>query len=103
VKWGNLPMVPSEEPCVTPGSAPNTLEVIDLREEANVTTLRKSDRCDKCGAQAFFLAMKGDDHDLLFCAHHGREHFDALVLQGWEVVASTGETNEDPAMSESVI
>jgi len=45
---------------------------------------RKTDRCDRCGAQALMLAMKGD-LDLLMCAHHGRMHLDKLVLEGWEI------------------
>lgn len=32
-----------------------------------------SDRCDRCGAQAFFRAVLGAG-ELLFCAHHGREY-----------------------------
>ncbi len=31
------------------------------------------DRCDRCGAQAFFRAVLIAG-DLLFCAHHGREY-----------------------------
>ncbi len=31
------------------------------------------DRCDRCGAQAYFRAVLIAG-DLLFCAHHGREY-----------------------------
>jgi hypothetical protein len=77
-------MVRLEGACVTPNASPNTLVEIDLREGADMG-FRKTDRCDKCNAQAQMLAMKGDA-DLLFCDHHGRQHLDALVLGGWEVV-----------------
>jgi hypothetical protein len=35
--------------------------------------LTSADRCDRCGAQAFYRAVLTNG-DLLFCAHHGREH-----------------------------
>jgi hypothetical protein len=48
-----------------------------IRNEADVTTavaptaaLTAADRCDRCGAQA--------GGELLFCAHHAREHGDKL-------------------------
>jgi hypothetical protein len=54
--------------------------------------LRVIDRCDYCGAQAFFLAMKAE-LDLLFCGHHGRQHLDALIFQGWDVADETEALN----------
>ena len=35
--------------------------------------LTSLDRCDRCGAQAFFRAVLTAG-ELLFCAHHGREY-----------------------------
>lgn len=40
--------------------------------------LNAADRCDRCGAQAFVRARIGDDLELHFCAHHGREHIGKL-------------------------
>lgn len=40
--------------------------------------LSAADRCDRCGAQAFVRARLGDGLQLLFCAHHGRQHLDKL-------------------------
>ena len=37
------------------------------------TDLTSADRCDRCGAQAFYRAVLANG-ELLFCAHHGREH-----------------------------
>jgi hypothetical protein len=48
--------------------------------------MTKSDRCDRCGSEAFYLAIKDDLHPLLFCAHHGRNLQDALIAQGWEIL-----------------
>ncbi len=46
--------------------------------------LTHSDRCDRCGAQAFFRAVLTAG-ELLFCAHHGREHADKLRLVAAEI------------------
>lgn len=40
--------------------------------------LNATDRCDRCGAQAFVRARLGDGLELHFCAHHGREHIGKL-------------------------
>lgn len=37
------------------------------------TTLTNADRCDRCGAQAYVRAVLPTG-DLLFCAHHAKEH-----------------------------
>lgn len=36
-------------------------------------TLTPLDRCDRCGAQAYVRATL-EQSELLFCAHHWREH-----------------------------
>lgn len=42
--------------------------------------LMVTDRCDRCGAQAYVRAQHGDwRHSLLFCAHHGGEHMPVLM------------------------
>ena len=53
------------------------------------------DRCDRCGAQAYMQAVKGND-ELLFCGHHGREHLRVLVDQHWVVLDSTHKLNKKP-------
>lgn len=40
----------------------------------NRTPLTVSDRCDRCGAQAFVRVYLDSDSTLQFCAHHFREH-----------------------------
>ena len=37
------------------------------------------DRCDRCGAQAYLRVQLKSGGELLFCAHHGREHIPALA------------------------
>lgn len=40
--------------------------------------LNASDRCDRCGAQAYVRAELDGIGELLFCAHHARKHSDKL-------------------------
>ncbi|GAA0316580.1 DUF7455 domain-containing protein [Kineococcus aurantiacus] len=44
-----------------------------------------SDRCDRCGAQAYVRVVLSAGGELLFCAHHGREHGQALRAAGAHV------------------
>ncbi len=50
-------------------------------ERADVTSalashppLTATDRCDRCGAQAYIRVTLSSGSELLFCAHHGRAH-----------------------------
>lgn len=36
------------------------------------------DVCDRCGAQAYVRVLLPSSGELLFCAHHSREHLPAL-------------------------
>ncbi|GAB3925920.1 hypothetical protein GCM10011575_06770 [Microlunatus endophyticus] len=40
--------------------------------------LTAADRCDRCGAQAYVRVTMPGGSQLLFCAHHGKEHADKL-------------------------
>lgn len=40
--------------------------------------LTPADRCDSCGAQAYFRVTTGEGFSLHFCGHHGRAHLDKL-------------------------
>ena len=40
--------------------------------------LTAADRCDRCGARAYLRVVLPGGGELLFCAHHGRAHQDAL-------------------------
>lgn len=47
--------------------------------------LTKQDRCDRCKAQAFILAVNEKGHELFFCGHHGKKYFPELFKQGFVV------------------
>lgn len=36
--------------------------------------LTATDRCDRCGAQAYIRVTLATGGELLFCAHHGKAH-----------------------------
>ena len=42
------------------------------------SALTASDRCDRCGAQAYLRVELNSGGELLFCAHHAREHGEKL-------------------------
>jgi hypothetical protein len=48
------------------------------------------DLCDRCGAQAFVRVLLPGTGELLFCAHHGRQHADALAKVAVEIQDETG-------------
>lgn len=75
------------------------------RNEADVTTaiapdraaLTASDRCDRCGAQAYLRVELQSGGELLFCAHHAREHGDKLREIAVTVVDETHKLHGTPA------
>jgi hypothetical protein len=82
----------------------------DTRSAApTVAGLTLADRCDApavvfgpngrtgrgaCGAQGFIRAVLPSGDDLVFCAHHGREHEAALAAAGATIRDETGTIDE---------
>jgi hypothetical protein len=71
--------------------------------KADVTTalapsLTAADRCDRCGAQAYVRARLHGGGELLFCAHHGREHLPKLREHA-DIQDETERLNETPAVA----
>jgi hypothetical protein len=52
--------------------------------------LNAMDLCDRCGAQAYVRVVLPDGGELLFCAHHGRQHAEALAKVAVEIQDETG-------------
>jgi hypothetical protein len=63
--------------------------------------LTASDRCDRCGAQAYLRVDLASGSELLFCAHHAREHGDKLKKVAVNVHDETSKLLGTPAASES--
>ncbi|NPC95290.1 hypothetical protein HOQ23_00720 [Nocardioides sp. zg-DK7169] len=53
------------------------------------TPLTAADRCDRCGAQAYLRVELQTGGELLFCAHHAREHGDKLKEIAANVIDET--------------
>ena len=77
-----------------------------IRDEADVTTavapssaLSAVDRCDRCGAQAYLRVELQTGGELLFCAHHAREHGEKLKEIAVNVVDETHKLGGSPAIA----
>lgn len=54
-----------------------------LVQKPETIMLDATHRCDRCGAQAYVHASHENwPGEILFCAHHGREHVPALLEAG---------------------
>jgi hypothetical protein len=49
-----------------------------MTRTAQLSRLSANDRCDRCGSQAYLRVGLAYGAELLFCAHHGRQHGDRL-------------------------
>ncbi len=56
------------------------------------------DRCDRCGAQAYLRVQLKGGGELLFCAHHAREHGEKLREVAEHVQDETGKLADRPAV-----
>jgi hypothetical protein len=64
---------------------------------AQLTGLSAVDRCDRCGAQAYVRVELAGGAELLFCAHHARQHEDKLRQVAITIHDETGRLAETPA------
>ena len=48
-------------------------------------TLTATDRCDRCGVQAYVRVLLPSRRELLFCAHHNRQYASALTKIAVEI------------------
>lgn len=60
------------------------------------TPLTALDRCDRCGAQAYLRVELSGGGELLFCAHHAREHGDRLREIAADIHDETGKLVATP-------
>ena len=59
--------------------------------------LSAADRCDRCGAQAYLKVELLSGGELLFCAHHAREHGDALKAVAAHVIDESHRLGDTPS------
>lgn len=62
--------------------------------------LTAADRCDRCGAQAYLRVELQSGGELLFCAHHAREHGEKLREVAVTVIDETHKLAGTPASTE---
>ena len=61
------------------------------------SALSAADRCDRCGAQAYLRVELQSGGELLFCAHHAREHGDKLREIAASVIDETDKLHTSPS------
>ena len=66
----------------------------------NTAALSAVDRCDRCGAQAYLRVELQSGGELLFCAHHAREHGDKLKEIAANVVDETHKLSQTPSKTQ---
>jgi len=63
----------------------------------DATPLTATDRCDRCGAQAYVRTVLTSGSELLFCSHHWRDNEDRLREISVSIQDETGRLDEVPA------
>jgi len=76
----------------------------DDEKRSHVTTtiapsaaLTAADRCDRCGAQAYLRVQLAGGGELMFCAHHAREHGERLREVAITIHDETQRLDKTPA------
>jgi hypothetical protein len=64
----------------------------------SATPLSAVDRCDRCGAQAYLRVHLQGGFELLFCAHHAREHGEKLREVAEHVQDETDKLGDTPTL-----
>ncbi len=62
-------------------------------------SLTSADRCDRCGARAYYRAVLTSGGELLFCGHHGRQHLPALQARCLRIIDETDRLAEVPLVT----
>ena len=64
---------------------------------APTTPLTAADRCDRCSAQAYVRVVMPSGSELHFCAHHGRQHSDALAALNAQIHDESDRLHDTPS------
>ena len=72
--------------------------ITDMEKDQKTDVINVSDRCDRCGGQAFFW-VNGVSGDLLFCRHHFLKYEDSIRSYAFEVIDETYKLNDRPSQS----
>jgi hypothetical protein len=58
--------------------------------------LNANDLCDRCGAPAYVRVVLAGSAELLFCAHHNRQHAHALAKVAVQIQDETARLTAKP-------
>lgn len=58
------------------------------------SALDSTDRCDRCGAQAYVRVVLANGGELLFCGHHWNRHADTLKDKASDITDETHRLSE---------
>jgi hypothetical protein len=84
----NGDVIPDDDDNPDRAVTPNPREKADVNATL-APSLSAADRCDRCGAQAYIRARLTGGGELLFCAHHGRQHLPELQARASEIQDET--------------
>jgi hypothetical protein len=84
-KIGGFVKTPQETRHPDDGSRVKEGCVVTSAFEMTASRLAVTDRCDRCGAQAYVRATLESGLDLLFCAHHWRDNESRLRAVGAQI------------------
>ena len=73
-----------------------------MTEEISKVELKVSDRCDRCGAQAFVL-VQGVNGELMFCGHHYAKNEKALANFAFNVFDHRDRINSKPSPASELV
>jgi len=71
----------------------------DVTPTIDVRDLAVTDRCDRCGAQAYVRAVLGSGSELLFCSHHWRDNESRLREISVSIQDQTARLDKVPAVA----
>ena len=71
-----------------------------MNQTLNAEELLATDRCDRCGAQAYVRVHLNSGGELMFCAHHGHEYDSALRQVAADIHDESQRLNNDAPAAE---
>jgi hypothetical protein len=87
------------DPVVEADTQTRVRPIVTTATAPSPAPLTAVDRCDRCGAQAYLRVQLKSGGELLFCAHHAREHSDKLREVAEHVQDETGRLSDKKSAS----
>lgn len=65
------------------------------------SALDATDRCDRCGAQAYVRVVLTGGGELMFCSHHWNTHSESLRSKAADITDETHRLSAEAALPEA--